>query len=172
MTAAMDASSTPRATQLPAWPKTARQMCPPSSWLIGIMLSPVTSNPTQPAMKSALGATAASAGRSGRTSDCTQRASGGIAKGVSASGPPPVRNPSANSGTATASPASGPATAISKSCRRLARAPSMPITAPRVPVSRTGTGMKNGSVAGMRWIHAAMKWPASCAVSTAITAAA
>jgi hypothetical protein len=48
----------------------------------------------------------------------------------------------------------------------------MPITAPIVPVSSTGTGMKNGSVAGMPWIRAAMKCPASWAASTAITAAA
>jgi hypothetical protein len=33
----------------------------------------------------------------------------------------------------------------------------MPITAPSVPVSSTGTGMKKGSVAGMRMHPAAMK---------------
>ena len=48
----------------------------------------------------------------------------------------------------------------------------MPITAPSVPVSSTGTGMKNGSVAGMPCSLAAMKCPASWALNTAITAAA
>ena len=72
---------------------------------------------------------------------------------------------------ATTSPASGPAMAMSKSWRRSAREPSMPITAPSVPVSRIGIGIKNGSVAGMPWRRAAMKWPASWAVSTASTAA-
>jgi hypothetical protein len=59
---------------------------------------------------------------------------------------------------------------MSNNCRRLARDPSMPITAPSVPVSRIGTGMKNGSVAGIRCSRAAMKCPPSWAVSTAITA--
>ena len=33
----------------------------------------------------------------------------------------------------------------------------MPITAPSVPVSITGSGKKNGSVAGIRWRDAATK---------------
>jgi hypothetical protein len=120
------------------------------------MLSPVTSSPTQPAMNSGFGATVVPAGRSGRTSDWIQVASGARAKGFV--GPAaPCRSPRANSGTATTSPANGPATAMSNSSRRLAREPSIPITAPRVPVSRTGIGMKNGNVAGMPWIRAATK---------------
>ena len=97
------------------------------------------------------------------------RASGGMAKGLCFAASP-VNSPMANTGIATISPASGPASAMSKSCRRLAREPSMPITAPIVPVSSTGTGMKKGSVAGMRCSQAAMKCPASWAPSTASTA--
>ena len=37
---------------------------------------------------------------------------------------------------------------MSNSCLRSAREPSMPITAPIVPVISIGTGMKNGKLAG------------------------
>ena len=47
-------------------------------------------------------------------------------------------------GAATASPASGPAMPMSKICFRLARMPSMLITAPIVPIRLNGTGMHSG----------------------------
>ena len=109
------------------------------------------------------------AAMSGRRSRSIHCATGGVANGLLAAAVPKSM-PAASTGRATTRPAIGPAIAMSKSCRRLAREPSMPITAPSVPVSSTGTGMKKGSVAGMRCSRAAMKWPASCADSTAITA--
>ena len=45
-------------------------------------------------------------------------------------------------GSETISPAQGPEMPMSNNCLRSARDPSMPITAPIVPVISTGTGMK------------------------------
>ena len=71
---------------------------------------------------------------------------------------------------ATANPASGPAMPMSKICRRSARLPSIPMTAPIVPIGLNGTGMHNGKLAGMPYFTVCRKWPISCVSKIASTA--
>ncbi|MBC8355535.1 MAG: hypothetical protein H8E66_26450 [Planctomycetes bacterium] len=63
---------------------------------------------------------------------------------------------------ATTKPASGPAIPMSNISRRLAFIPSIPITAPIVPIGLIGSGMKNGKLAGIRYRNVARKCPISC----------
>jgi hypothetical protein len=52
---------------------------------------------------------------------------------------------------------------MSNISRRFARIPSMPITAPIVPIGlMTGRGMKYGKLAGIRYRKVARKCPISC----------
>ena len=65
-------------------------------------------------------------------------------------------------GTAAINPANGPASPTSKISLRFARRPSIPITAPIVPIGvMNGNGIKIGRLAGIRYRTVAKKWPSS-----------
>ena len=64
------------------------------------------------------------------------------------------RSPQITAGTATQTPAQGPAAPTSNRTRRFRGSDFMRMNAPKVPVKKGGPGKKNGNVTGTPWNRA------------------